>query len=222
VLDELLSHKHMLLGEARSYLARYLFQGEDVFKLVGDLSGGERGRLALAIMALETTNVLILDEPTNHLDIAAQEVLEDALRHFEGTVLLVTHDRYLVDKLASQIWELHEGRLHVHRGNYQSFLAAREKALAQAEVVKTNSRPAAKVAVRATNGRVANKKQLADLETNIHKVEADLRHMEQSMATASQDQKWSELQTLGQTYSDTQQRLSQLMEEWEALLSEVR
>ena len=108
VLDELLRHKDMPISEARNYLARYLFRGDDVFSQVGTLSGGERARLALAILVLEQANFLLLDEPTNHLDIASQEILQSALEAFDGTILLVTHDRYLVDRLASQIWELKE------------------------------------------------------------------------------------------------------------------
>lgn len=130
VLDELLRQRNMPISEARNHLARYLFRGEDVYKLVKALSGGERGRLALAILALQDANFLLLDEPTNHLDLPAQEVLQEALQDFDGTILLVTHDRYLVDKLATQIWSL-EGsaktgyHLYVHQGDYQSYLAKR-------------------------------------------------------------------------------------------------
>jgi ATP-binding cassette subfamily F protein 3 len=123
VIDELLRHRHMLISEARSYLAQYLFRGEDVYKRVGDLSGGERGRLALAVLALQGANFLLLDEPTNHLDIAAQEVLQEVLENFDGTILLVTHDRYLVDRLATQIWNLEAGYLNVFRGSYAEFVA---------------------------------------------------------------------------------------------------
>jgi ATP-binding cassette subfamily F protein 3 len=124
VLDALLSRRNLPLGEARGYLARYLFRGDDVFKPVGALSGGERGRLALALLALQDANFLLLDEPTNHLDIPTQELLQAVLQQFEGAILLVSHDRYLVDRLATQVWELRQGRLHVHKGSYQSFLAA--------------------------------------------------------------------------------------------------
>ena len=130
VLDELLSHRNLPIGEARNHLAHYLFRGDDVYKLVKSLSGGERGRLALAILALQDANLLLLDEPTNHLDLPAQEVLQEALQQFDGTILLVTHDRYLVSKLATQIWAL-EGspkqgyHLRIHEGDYQSYLAAR-------------------------------------------------------------------------------------------------
>jgi ATP-binding cassette, subfamily F, member 3 len=128
VLEELLAQRNMPLGEARSYLARYLFRGEEVFKQVGDLSGGERGRLALALVALQGANLLLLDEPTNHLDLPTQEVLQAALQSFEGAILLVSHDRYLISQLATQIWDLREGRLWVHQGDFTSYQSSREQA----------------------------------------------------------------------------------------------
>jgi ATP-binding cassette subfamily F protein 3 len=134
VLDELLAHKAMPVEEARRYLAQYLFRGDDVFKQVGDLSGGERGRLALALLALDGANFLLLDEPTNHLDIPSQEVLQAVLEQFDGTIVLVSHDRYLVDRLATQMWELRDGRLHLFNGTYQEFLAARAGAVAETAV----------------------------------------------------------------------------------------
>ncbi|MCP5096233.1 MAG: ATP-binding cassette domain-containing protein [Chloroflexi bacterium] len=126
VLDELLTHRAMSETDARSYLAQYLFRGDDVFKLVGDLSGGERGRLALALLALNGANFLLLDEPTNHLDIPSQEVLQEVLERFDGTIVLVSHDRYLVNRLATQIWELRDDHMHIFYGPYRAFLAARE------------------------------------------------------------------------------------------------
>lgn len=126
VLDEVLAHKPISKEEARNYLGQYLFRGDDVFKLVGDLSGGERGRLALALLALDEANLLLLDEPTNHLDIPSQEALQAVLEQFDGTIVLVSHDRYLVDRLATQIWELREDQLHIFAGTYQEFLATKE------------------------------------------------------------------------------------------------
>ena len=123
VLDELLSVKNMGIGAARDHLARYLFRGDDVFKQVSALSGGECGRLSLAKLALYEANFLLLDEPTNHLDLPTQEVLQEALQTYTGTVLLVTHDRYLVEQLATQIWVVDNGRLIVHKGDYQSYLS---------------------------------------------------------------------------------------------------
>jgi ATP-binding cassette subfamily F protein 3 len=126
VLDEVLAHKPMSPEEARRYLGQYLFRGDDVFKQVGDLSGGERGRLALALLALDEANFLLLDEPTNHLDIPSQEALQAVLEQFDGTIVLVSHDRYLVDRLATQIWELRDQHLYAFDGTYQEFLATKE------------------------------------------------------------------------------------------------
>lgn len=116
--------KQPILDEAgaRNYLAHYLFQGDDVFKAVGTLSGGERGRLALAILARQGANLLLLDEPTNHLDLPAQEVLEAVLSEYEGTILLISHDRYLVNQLATEIWELRDGYLRIFTGNYTNWI----------------------------------------------------------------------------------------------------
>src|SRR5690606_10627300 len=97
---------NMLPAETRNYLARYGFQGEQAFDRVATLSGGARGRLALAKLALSDANLLLLDEPTNHLDLPTQEVLQNVLSDYPGTILLVSHDRYLIDALATQIWEL--------------------------------------------------------------------------------------------------------------------
>ncbi|MEJ2446515.1 MAG: ATP-binding cassette domain-containing protein, partial [Anaerolineales bacterium] len=111
---------HMLEAEIRNYLARYLFKGADAYKPVSVLSGGERGRLALAKLALSNANLLLLDEPTNHLDIPAQEVLQNVMADYDGTVILVSHDRYLIDALGTQIWEIDpEGVcLEVFKGTY--------------------------------------------------------------------------------------------------------
>ena len=123
LIDEIYKVKPMQIGESRSYLAQYLFTGDDVFRKVKTLSGGERGRLALAKLSLMGSNLLLLDEPTNHLDIESQEVLQEVLSNFNGTILLVSHDRYLIDALATQIWAANEGELeHFQRhlsGIYQ-------------------------------------------------------------------------------------------------------
>jgi len=111
---------------ARGYLARYLFRGDDVYKRVDSLSGGERGRLALSILAMQGANFLLLDEPTNHLDLPAQEVLQAVLEEYEGTILLISHDRYLVRQLATEIWNLRDGALTVFAGTYQEFVTKQD------------------------------------------------------------------------------------------------
>ncbi|MGW7159619.1 ABC-F family ATP-binding cassette domain-containing protein [Paenibacillus taichungensis] len=131
-------------GEARGILARYLFYGADVFRSVGQLSGGEWTRLRLALLVQRKPNVLLLDEPTNHLDIASREALEESLVDFEGTVLAISHDRYFVNRLASRVWELENGRMTTYLGDYEAY---REKKLdLQARAAAANQHVAGAVA----------------------------------------------------------------------------
>src|SRR5207237_10690405 len=118
VIDAMKVASGMNDAEARDHLARFLFRGEDVFKSVGVLSGGERSRLALARLAARHANLLVLDEPTNHLDLLAREQLETVLQAFEGALLFVSHDRYFIDKLATEIWPIESGVLKRFEGNW--------------------------------------------------------------------------------------------------------
>ncbi len=129
VLSQPLAAGQPTIGEAsaRNHLARYLFRADEVYKQVSVLSGGERGRLALALLALQGANFLLLDEPTNHLDLPAQEVLQTVLEEFDGTILLISHDRYLVKQLASEIWNLRDGALTVFHGGFEEFVASERK-----------------------------------------------------------------------------------------------
>jgi ATP-binding cassette, subfamily F, member 3 len=225
VLDELTRHHQMMISEARDYLAKYLFFGDDVFKPVSSLSGGERGRLALAILAQEGANFLLLDEPTNHLDIPAQETLQEVLEQFDGTILLVSHDRYLVDRLASQIWELRDGRLHVFNGSYQELLAEREKATTA--VVPVVTTPAAlsegKRPQLSNNELKKRAERLARMEQQINELEARLAELSDAMQQAgaqngSHDQTgqpFDKIQRLGIEYTATERRLEELITEWE-------
>ena len=225
VIDELLRHKHMLIGQARSYLAQYLFRGEDVFKPVRQLSGGERGRLALAILALGGANFLLLDEPTNHLDIPAQEVLQEVLEHFDGTILLVSHDRYLVDRLATQIWELHDGLMHVTEGSYSAYAAKRtaerEAAKAEAAAERLAERNSQNGDRRQQNEARRRRRALAEIEEAIHGLEAQLAGLEQALAAASLAQDLDSIQRLSIAYAEAQGRLEDSMKAWEQLADAV-
>ncbi|MBE2237451.1 MAG: ABC-F family ATP-binding cassette domain-containing protein [Caldilineaceae bacterium] len=218
VIDELLSHKQMLLGPARNYLAQYLFRGEDVFKPVRLLSGGERGRLALAILALAGANLLLLDEPSNHLDIPAQEVLQQVLEQFEGTILLVSHDRYLIDHLATQVWELRKNHLEVFAGSYAAMLAVRQQAVEAekqaATVVRSGVREeyAAGKQSKADDRRRA--KVIADAESRVHVLEAHLLKLEADLHAATITQDIAAIQRLGQAYTDMQAELDAAVEAW--------
>ena len=221
VLDELLSHKQMLLGPARNYLAQYLFRGEDVFKPVRLLSGGERGRLALAILALEGANFLLLDEPSNHLDIPAQEVLQAVLEHFDGTILLVSHDRYLIDHLATQVWELRQNRLEVFPGTYSELIAARQQAAEANKQAAAEARSAMRSDYAASKQSRAEErkraKAVADAEERVHALEARLARLENDLHIATVEQDLDGIQRLGQAYTDTQTELEAAMEEWAEL-----
>lgn len=221
VLDTLLDYRHMLLGPARNYLAQYLFRGDDIYKPVSALSGGERGRLALALLALENANLLLLDEPTNHLDIPTQEVLQETLEHFQGTILLVSHDRYLIDRLATQIWELRDGQLHVFPGAYAEFVMARQAGAEAAKQKATQQRNAARQDQQAQrlqkNQERKRSQALADAENRIHELEALLARLERDLQAAGQTQNVAAIQQLGVAYTTTQTMLEREMENWASL-----
>jgi ATP-binding cassette, subfamily F, member 3 len=225
VIDELIRHKNMLPGEARNHLASFLFRKDDVFKKVSMLSGGERAKLAMAILALQGANFLLLDEPTNHLDIPAQEVLQEVLEKFDGTVLLVTHDRYLVDRLAGQIWNLEEGSLRVFKGSYQEYLAEREverqKAKEARAAVKQEQKQAANNGKRSMNGQQRKQAEtMSKLELQIAQMEIALQRISKGLQIAGQKQASQEIQRLSREYSTTQAELDELMSQWTVLAGE--
>lgn len=212
VLQELQLHKQMDDEPARAHLAQYLFRGEDVFKQVGMLSGGERARLALAILALEGANFLVLDEPTNHLDIPAREALQDVLDAFPGTILLVSHDRYLVDQLATQIWELREGRLRVFHGRYREFVVRQSVGRAQV-LTQTTRQP-----LRGNDKEARRRSQaLSLIEERIHAQEQALQRLYVDVQKASERGNFEQARTLGLQLAKVQADLDQLMQEWESL-----
>jgi ATP-binding cassette subfamily F protein 3 len=228
VIDELMRHHNMMISEARSYLARYLFREDDVFKPVGALSGGERGRLALAILALEGANFLLLDEPTNHLDIPAQEMLQEVLENFDGTILLVSHDRYLVNRLASQIWQLEDGRLHVFKGSYQEYLADRdrqsESTRQDTKIARTNERETLNKASQKVNANGSLEKKrterLREIEREISRLETTLDHLSKQLQRAGEKEAFDKMQSLGIEYTTAEKQLENLMNEWEKLARE--
>jgi len=215
---------HMLLPEIRSYLARYLFTGEDVYKRVDVLSGGERGRLALAKLALGDANLLLLDEPTNHLDIPSQEVLQSVLTDFEGTVILVSHDRYLIDALATQIWEIDKPRgvLKVFEGTYSDYHARREPAAAEDSVpddARREKRETFRKARAAKNREIAQERRrlarLDEVQARIAALEAKLTELGGILANPPSDR--AEIQRAGEEYMRAELELEPLMEELEKL-----
>ncbi len=221
----------MRLAEIRDYLARFLFSGEDVYKKVEVLSGGERGRLALAKLALADANLLLLDEPTNHLDIPSQEILQEVLDAYQGTILLVSHDRYLIDALATQIWDIDEqaGRLRVFTGSYSEYHAMR---VAEAEAARLAAKEAARQAhslpngVRpAPGGRAAGEERrrqarLKAIEDQIAGLEQELAAISRRLENPPTDP--DQVQKLGNEYVRLERELEERIEEWEHILSADR
>jgi ATP-binding cassette subfamily F protein 3 len=225
VLDTILAVKNLPLGEARNFLARFLFTGDDVFKRIGDLSGGERSRVALAKLVLLRANFLLLDEPTNHLDIASQEVLEEVLDEFPGTVLLVTHDRYLVDRLATQLWiiEPETRTLQVFTGPWSEYVEARAQKAQKVEAPQ--ARPSGEKAFeaqrqvrreeqRARREREAHEQRLAEAEAEIHRLEQGLKALEAEIVAASAAQEALRLHELGTLYAELQAQLQVQLDLW--------
>jgi len=143
ILQEIMEARPMSEGEARGFMARFLFTEEDIFKHLGNLSGGERSRVALAKLALRPSNVLLLDEPTNHLDIPARQVLEEVLRSYDGTILMVSHDRYFISAIAGEIWAIEDGVARIYQGTYSEYLTLRQDGRYQPEDAPPPERKAA-------------------------------------------------------------------------------
>ena len=225
VLDEIVTASPgMLPHQARDYLGKYLFSGDDAFKKVSMLSGGERGRLALAKLALQDTNLLLLDEPTNHLDIPSQEVLQAVLDAYQGTILLVTHDRFLVDALATQIWEVNpeENHLLVFKGTYSQMKEEREKEAARladglrsspaTDVPAKPKRRDTSDAIKEERRRVA---RLQQLENTIAALESELATLGAALENPPADT--MAVTRLGQEYASVQKEMDEKLSEWERM-----
>jgi ATP-binding cassette, subfamily F, member 3 len=222
VLDTILEVKDLPLGEARTFLGRFLFSGDDVLKTIGTLSGGERSRVALAKLVLQRANFLVLDEPTNHLDLASQEVLEEVLDDFPGTILLVTHDRYLVDRLATQLWIIKPAArdLELFEGPWAEYNEAQS---AQAQVPQTRpskdkrseeQRQARREEQRARREQEARQQQVVELEAEIHHLEAQRKALEDEISLASEAQQAMRLHELGMLHREVEGQLQQRLELW--------
>jgi ATP-binding cassette subfamily F protein 3 len=212
-------------AEIRNYLAKFLFTGDDVFKEVGLLSGGEHGRLALAVLALSGANLLLLDEPTNHLDLPSQEVLQAILADFTGTILLVSHDRYLIDALATQIWEVapSEQQLRVFEGTYSEYKAAQaaQKAAAEPAAARlVQEKPQPKPASGLSKSEQRRRQQRIEaLETKIAELEFKLSQISHQLESPPSDS--GKVQQLGQEYLRIQHELEAHLEEWAETSEEV-
>jgi len=215
---------HMLPAEVRDYLAKFLFTGDDVFKEVKLLSGGERGRLALAQLALQGTNLLLLDEPTNHLDLPSQELLQSLLGDYQGTILLVSHDRYLIDALATQVWEVEPAQrtLRVFEGTYSEYRAARQVEATQAaagKAIEQNQRSEKERPRNVNSGAERKRKErLRSIEAEITDLESQIAGVSRQLENPPADA--AKVVQLGRDYQNLQHNLETRLSEWSALAEE--
>ena len=221
-------------GALRSFLARFLFVGEDVFKRVKDLSGGEKGRLALAKLIYSGVNVLVLDEPTNHLDIPSREALESALESYPGTILAVSHDRFFLDQISTQIFAFEaDGRIEIFDGNYSEFykwkisqssvvsrpLSVADKKL-EREIETTDD------GQRTTDKEQLSKNQRQNIEKRVKEIEQEIPQLEKKLADLTFKMSAPEvisnhgkLQEVSAGYEKTNKQIQSLYSEWESLES---
>lgn len=219
--------------QIRNVLAAFLFTGEDVFKRISDLSGGERGRVSLAKLVLSNANFLILDEPTNHLDIMSKEILEDALNGYEGTILYVSHDRYFINRTAHRILDLTEGQFVSYVGNYDYYLEKHDTVMAAIEAnAPQNADADSAVAAKAAESEVkldwkAQKEEQARLrkkendlkkcEEKIAELEARISEIDTEMSDPTIGTQVAKLQELSKEQTSCQEQLEKLYEQWEEL-----
>jgi len=199
--------------DVRSFLAQYLFSGDDLEKPIALLSGGERGRIALAKLVLSGANFLLLDEPTNHLDLVSQEMLQAALQQYAGTILLVSHDRYLINALATQVWVIvpDEKVLQVYRGGFQAYLEARRRASSNGPEDIHGKRSSGKNS--AARAKRASPAELARMEDRIDSLEQQMAELVVQMESNAGDA--ARLQALSASYSELQEKLNLELSHWE-------
>ena len=218
--DTMLYEKNLTPQAARDRLGAFLFQGEDVFKTVGSLSGGEQSRLRLCMLMDEKINLLILDEPTNHLDIASREWVECAIEEFEGVLLFVSHDRYFVEKFADRIWELADGHIRDFKcgyAKYRSILAHEAAGTPPPAAVPEKREPEKKAKPKSHDKEL--EKEVRRLEREIEKQEKLLKELEEEIGAASAD--YQELARLLEQKEREDEILLDLMDQWEKAAGEL-
>lgn len=210
------ANPRLLLGDLRSFLARFLFHGDDVFRKVKSFSGGEQSRVVLAKLILSKPNFLILDEPTNHLDIASREVLENALAEFGGTLLVVSHDRYFLNKMVSRIYAFENGTLKEYLGNYSRYeekkKEQREREKEKSELAKQERKKRA--AVKKKKSRI-KKRNLFQIEKEITEAEQKIEEIDYLVAAEEVYTDWQKLIELNQEKEELSKKLKGLYAEWE-------
>ena len=218
LVDTLIYEKDCSAQEARDQLAAFRFRGEDVFKSVSTLSGGELSRLKLCMLMMDSINLLILDEPTNHLDVASREWIEEAVESFDGTLLFVSHDRYFISLFANRIWTLENGTITDFRGDYEALRAkqARDEELRSVIKPAKVEKPKQDKPKQKTSGGTKNiEKQLRTVERDIAKAEERMETLDGQMQENACD--YQKLQELVAEKDAAQAELDALYERWEEL-----
>ena len=227
VVDEIINNYNFTEEKARNVLGSFLFKGDDVFKLVGDLSGGERARLALLKLFLQGDNFLILDEPTNHLDVPTREIVERALQQFGGTCFIISHDRYFLDQISTRTLVLENKGITEYLGNYSYYkekLKEQNDIAALTEHVEEVPKDKAKTETKVIPSSDESKpkpntymveKQLAEVEEEIARLEATMKMYEVQLANPVVQQDLEEMANISKQLSDTESSLQVLYEKWE-------
>ncbi|MDU2885262.1 MAG: ABC-F family ATP-binding cassette domain-containing protein, partial [Staphylococcus epidermidis] len=223
-------YPHMNEKDVRAVLGRFLFVQEDVKKIINDLSGGEKARLQLALLMLQRDNVLILDEPTNHLDIDSKEMLEQALKDFEGTIIFVSHDRYFINQLANKVFDLNRNGGQMYLGDYQYYIEKTEEAIAikAHETITQNNFENKEINQDANTSTYISQKQqkrqqrklerqIEHCERQIEELESQISHIEEQLTQPEVFNDPLKASKFANQKSETEQKLEQIMLEWEKL-----
>lgn len=243
IMENFLTEYGLTDEQTRRLLGSMMFHGEDVFKVIGTLSGGQKARLVLLKLVLDGANCLLLDEPTNHLDIAAKKAVEAALETFDGTVLLVSHDRYLVNEVAGRIWAVEDGHVTDYKGNYDFYLEERDKNRSQEaapETLRKEKEPVAKATPAAAAPQTAQpekkmekkpekkpyspaeaQKLLPQVELKIREYEALQKVLSDKIADPANQQDLETSTKLAEEYAEQSKILDGLMDKWEKLMESL-
>jgi len=232
LLDNFLTEYGYTTEHTRSLLGGMLFHGDDVFKEIGTLSGGQKARLVLLKLVLDGANLLVLDEPTNHLDIAAREAVEAALEAYDGTVLVVSHDRYFINEVASRIWEIDNQQVNDYKGNYSFYVEEKAKRAALAAVAENEAKSENKVVEQESKPVKAKleekqrryseqerEKLLAKVELSIREQEAMLKVLEKQLADPANHEDVENSARLAEEYEKMKSEIDNLMLKWEELMA---
>ena len=229
VLETILRDRDQPISEARDYLGLFLFSGDEIHRRLGELSGGELNRLALARLAQLAGNFLLLDEPTNHLDIDSREILQEALADYPGTILLVSHDRYLIAALATQIWEIRDGQLRIYPGGSEFYRRKRAEESAvqraaperQKKVNRTGQDHSRQRERREERERARLKAREAELTQKTSALETEIARLERALAEASTAGDRLRIANLSADYRKAREELERILAEWGQIANEL-